>query len=76
MNESSKTTQAAFTCLKLIIEKLDVRGRSGVFSVTSCSSVFVVNFEHIDAGWVIAYRYYPYYIMMNIMMNINITNKY
>ena len=40
--------KSAFTCLKLTIETLE----QGVKGVTPCSSVCIVNFEHVNTGWV------------------------
>ena len=40
-------TQPAFTCSKLTVETLG----QGVKYVTPCSSVSIVNFEHVITGW-------------------------
>ena len=46
-------SQSAFTCSKLTTETLE----QGVKHVQNCSSVSVVNFEHVIASWdVMSYK--------------------
>ena len=45
-NDPETITQPAFPCSKLTIEALE----QGV-KYTPCSSISVVNFEHVIAGW-------------------------
>ena len=42
---SENVSQLAFTCSKLTLEALE--------QGTPCSSVSVINFEHVIAGWVV-----------------------
>ena len=44
-----KISQPALTCLKLTIETLEQVKLRTYF--TLCSSVSIVNFEHVIAGW-------------------------
>ena len=45
-------TQPAFTCSKLTIETAEQVVKYVQNYFTPCSSVSVVNFEHVIAGWV------------------------
>ena len=51
-------TQLVFTCSMLIIETLEQ-------GVTPCSSVFIVNFEHVIAGWEVVYYSQVYLSKIN-----------
>ena len=52
----TKHSQPAFTCSKLTIETLE-KGVKNMFKVniffTPFSSVSIVNFEHVIAGWAV-----------------------
>ena len=43
-------SQSAVTCSKLTLETLE----HGVKYFTPCSSVFIVNFEQVNADWVVS----------------------
>ena len=49
-----KRSQPAITCSKLTIETLEQRCEicSKLTIINLCSSVSIVNFEHVNAGWV------------------------
>ena len=75
------TTQPAFTCSKVTIEMLkqDMSHwrRSGVFIVnvehiyTPCSSVSIVNFEQVNAGWAVTSSHLSNTITASLYMETN-----